>query len=813
MVFRSPNQRSAIRSLPLLPLRDLVVLPFAPISFIVGRQKSIAAMQAAQQGDKEIFLAAQRQPETSEPAEEDVHTMGTIAVVVQVIRLPDNTQRVLVEGKRRGRLLRLTPEGACTMAEVEEVIENNAAGAAEGALKATKQLFEEYARIRNSIPSETLQQLLAMEDVVRFGFSAARHIQSMKTPERQALLECDDPRERLERLQAALRGELELLSVDRRRTRPRKPDARAIEPDLSSPVNERDEFRAELQELEQKIIDKELPSEALERAQKELRKLRLMSPMSAEATVVRNYLDWILSMPWGPPPWVALDLERAAEVLDTEHRGLHRVKQRILEYVAVMKRLDEIGRRLEGPLLCLVGPPGVGKTSLARSIATATGRPFVRIALGGVRDEAEIRGHRRTYIGAMPGRIIQGVRKAGSTGPVFLLDEIDKLSSDFRGDPASALLEVLDPEQNRAFTDHYLDLDYDLSNVLFICTANNLDGIPVPLQDRLEIVRLSGYTGAEKESIARHHLIPRQMHAHGIDEKDLVIPTAALRHLIEGYTREAGVRNLDREIATICRKVARRATAREERLKKENEQKREAGVTEGFANPYLSRTVHLGSAHIGKMLGPPRHRSARISPEDGCGFVNGLAWTAVGGVIVPIEAIALPGTGKITLTGKLGEVFRESAQAAITWMRSRADSLGLARDFWEHTDLHVHIPELWGVDGPSAGITLVTAIISAVCRLPVRRDVAMTGEISLRGQVRPIGGLKEKLLAAQQAGVRCVLIPADNTRDLPEVPRSTREALDIRPVSHMDEVLAAALVRTEKAAGEPAAVQEAGEPH
>ncbi|HND31682.1 MAG TPA: endopeptidase La [Myxococcota bacterium] len=769
MFFRDRRSAGTTRQLPLLPLRDLVVLPQAAVSFIVGREKSIAAMNEAQKAEKEVFLATQREPGTTDPSESDVHTIGTIAAVIQVMRLPDNTQRVLVDGRRRGKIVRFIHEGNCTWVEVEELPEQARGDAAvEAQMRSARQLFEEYAKARN-ISMDAVLSINGIDEPVRLGFALARHISSLKTADRQQLLELDDPAARLERLLTALRAELEMIQAERRvRTRPRRTEQRA--PEAEGPqTGEKDEFRSELAELETRIQERALPAEALDRCQRELRKLRMMSPMSAEATVVRNYLDWILALPWGESPPVAIDLIKARQTLDGDHQGLHKVKQRILEYLAVLKRLG--GRRIDGPILCLVGPPGVGKTSLAKSIANATGRPFVRVALGGVRDEAEVRGHRRTYIGSMPGRIVQGMRKAGANNPVFLLDEVDKLSSDFRGDPASALLEVLDPEQNKAFNDHYLDLDYDLSNVLFVCTANNLEGIPVPLQDRLEIVRLSGYTDAEKKSIVRHHLLPRQLTAHGLRPELMDLRPDALDRLIREYTREAGVRSLERELAALCRKVARRVEE------------------QGNEKP-----VVLNALRVEKLLGPPRHRQSRIGKAPEAGFVSGLAWTATGGVVVPIEAAVVPGTGKLTMTGKLGEVFREAAQSAVTYMRSRAESFGLGRDFWEHLDLHIHIPELWGVDGPSAGITIATAVVSAVCNVPVRHDVAMTGEITLRGQVRPIGGLKEKLLAARQAGVQRVLIPMDNEKDLRDLPKNMRGTLDVVLVEHMDDVLRLALV-------------------
>ncbi len=753
------------RRLPLLPLRELVVFPHAAVPFMVGRSRSVTALtEANTSADKEIFLVAQREALASEPNAGDVHTMGTIATVVQVIRLPDGKLKVLVDGQRRGRLVRFYDEEDCIRADVEEIVEQTASGPdVEPLLRSARTSFEEFARLQRNIPSDTAQQFASIDEAGKLADTLVRHL-PLRTDTAQEVLEMDDPIARLTRVQALLQDEIALAQVERRmRQRPSKAaaanEAKGAEP-------ERDEFKQELQELEQKIADKALPAEASERVQRELRKLKMMNPMSAEAAVIRNYLDHILALPWGHYSEDRVDLAVAREVLDRDHAGLQKVKTRILEFLAVLALVE----RMDGPVLCLVGPPGVGKTSLARSIAEATNRQFVRIALGGVRDEAEIRGHRRTYIGALPGKIIHGIKKAGTGNPVFLLDEIDKMNSDFRGDPSAALLEVLDPEQNKMFIDHYLDLDYDLSKVLFICTANTLQGIPAPLQDRLEIVRLAGYTEPEKIAIAKRHLVPKQVKAHGLLPGHVRFTQDALTRVTREYTREAGVRGLERELATMCRKVARRVVAK------------------GPAT-----RLRVDGAVVEKMLGPPRFRRGRVSEQDEIGFVNGLAWTQNGGVMVPVEALALPGSGKITMTGQLGAVFRESCEAAIAWLRSRADKLGLEKDFWQHTDVHVHVPELWGVDGPSAGITLSTAIVSAICRIPVRHDVAMTGEITLRGHVKPIGGLKEKLLAAQAAGVTRALIPIDNEKDLRDVPRGLRETMDLHLVSTMDEVLTLAL--------------------
>ncbi len=775
MFFRERRGGGTVKKLPLLPLRELVVFPHSAVSFIVGRDKSVAALNEAARGDKEIVLVAQRDANAVDPAPDQLHGVGTVAHVVQVVRLPDGKLRVLVDGRRRGRVLRVQNDDDCMRADVDEFVESSSAGPeVEAQMRAAKAVFEEYARLQKMITSETVLAVSAIDEPGRLADTLARHLY-LKPDVCQELLEVADSVRRLDMVARHAAAELEILQVQRKiNTRVQKQMERSQKEHylneqmqaIQRELGEKDEFRAELGELEARIAQKALSVEALDRVQREVRKLKMMNPMSAEAAVVRNYLDWLLALPWGQFTQDRIDLRAAQDVLDADHYGLRKVKERILEYLAVVSLVE----KLNGPILCLVGPPGVGKTSLARSIARATNRAFVRVALGGVRDEAEIRGHRRTYIGAMPGKIVHGLKKAGSANPVFLLDEIDKLSSDFRGDPASALLEVLDPEQNTGFNDHYLDLDFDLSKVMFVCTANSLGGIPAALLDRLEIVRIGGYTEAEKLSIARRYLVPKQMKANGLHPGNLVLSKAAVTALIREYTREAGVRSLDREIATLCRKVARKVVM--------------SGAT---------TRVRIDEAMVERLLGPPRHRNGRKSVQDEHGFVNGLAWTSTGGVMVPIEAAVVRGSGKTTMTGQLGAVFRESCEAAITYIRSRSAQLGLDRDFMSRLDVHVHVPELWGVDGPSAGITLTTAVVSAVCQLPVRHDVAMTGEVTLRGHVRPIGGLKEKLLAATQAGIKRVLIPKENEKDLREVPRAVRDAIEIISVEHMDEVLALAL--------------------
>jgi ATP-dependent Lon protease len=806
MFFREKGADGTKR-LPLLPLRELVVFPHAAVSFVVGRERSISALNEAMRGDKHIFLVMQREATTRDPAAEDLHTVGTLATVVQVMRLPDATVKVLVEGVQRCRIERFVPHDEHFQVEVSDLPDPSRPTPELAAqVRQAREAFEEYAKLNKAISPEALSLVLPIEEAARFTDTVVRYL-PLKTDQRQAMLEQAASHERLEALIKLLQSEIDILQVERKiKTRVKKQMERSQKEyylteqmqAIQKELGEKDEFRSEAQELEARAAELELTAEARDRVERELRKLKMMSPMSAEAAVVRNYLDVLLAMPWGVHTEDQLDLAAARAVLDADHFGLGQVKRRIVEYLAVVA----LTGKLSGPILCLVGPPGVGKTSLARSIARATGRKFVRVALGGVRDEAEIRGHRRTYIGALPGRILQGLRKAESSNPVFLLDEIDKLSSDFRGDPASALLEVLDPEQNSTFNDHYLDLDFDLSKVMFICTANDLRGVPSPLLDRMEVVKIAGYTEAEKLAIATRYLIPKQLAANGLTDEQLRVDRTALQRIVREYTRESGVRNLERELAAVCRKAAVRV------------------VTGG-----AKTRVRLRAGSVETVLGVPKRRVDRIGERDLIGFVNGLAVNATGGSMVPIEAAVVRGTGKTQLTGSLGSVFQESAQSAVTYMRIRSAELGLKPEFWAEIDLHVHVPEIWGVDGPSAGIGLATAVVSAVCNVPVRRDVAMTGEITLHGMVRPIGGLKEKLLAAAAANIKRVLIPRDNVRDLRDVPASVRESLVIVPVDTMDEVLMQALAadptdifRTREAAKElpadaPAQAPEAALPN
>ncbi len=762
---------------PLLPLRDIIVFPHMVVPLFVGREKSIRALEEAMRAGKEILLSAQKRAKTNDPRPDDIFSVGTVGSIIQLLRLPDGTVKVLVEGKRRARIVKYLSMDPWFSVELEEILEPADVDSSLGALMDTvRATFELYVKLNKRIPPEILQSAAQIDDPARLADTIVAHL-SLKLNDKQRILETADPKERLEKLRELMEAEIEILQVERKiRSRVKKQMERSqkdyylneqmqnMQKDLGG---EKDEFKNEIEELEEKIRKKEMSDEAQARLEKELKKLKMMSPMSAEATVLRNYIDWVLSLPWKDKTEDNLDLARAEEILNDDHFGLDKPKERILEYLAVHKLVN----KLRGPVLCMVGPPGVGKTSLARSIARSTGRKFVRLSLGGVRDEAEIRGHRRTYIGALPGKIIQSLKKAESNNPVFLLDEIDKMSMDFRGDPASALLEVLDPEQNEDFNDHYLDLDYDLSDVMFITTANNLSQIPIPLRDRMEIIEIPGYTEFEKKHIARRHLIKRQQEENGLADVKVEFSDAALKTIIQSYTREAGVRTLERQIASVLRKVATKA------------------VRDGTSEKY-----DISARSVKKYLGPAKYRDDRVEETDQIGTTNGLAWTMYGGVLLTAEVMVMPGTGKLTITGKLGDVMQESAKAALTYVRSRAMNLGLAPDFYQKIDLHVHFPEgAQPKDGPSAGITIVTSLVSALCRIAVRRDVAMTGEITLRGRVLPIGGLKEKILAAHRAGIKTVIVPADNVKDLRDVPRAVRRALKIVPVSDVDEVLKSAL--------------------
>ena len=760
---------------PILPLRDIVVFPNRIVPLFVGRDKSVAALEAAMAADKQLFLVAQLDPNEDDPDRDSLYDLGVVATAMQLLKLPDGTVRVLVEGVRRAKLIELVEADGHMTARVEDVSEEQAAEPeAQALMRSVVDQFDNYAKLNKRLPAETGVQLAEIEDPSVLADAVASSL-SIKVADKQALLGELNPSRRLEMVFAFMEGELGVLQVEKKiRSRVKRQmektqreyylneQLKAIQRELG---NEDGEDGDELAELAAKIRKTRLSKEARTRAIAELKKLKGMAPMSAEATVARNYLDVLLGLPWGKKSRLKRDIAEAQAILDEDHYGLEKVKDRIVEYLAVQARTN----RLKGPILCLVGPPGVGKTSLGRSIARATGREFARQSLGGVRDEAEIRGHRRTYIGSLPGKIITNLKKAGTSNPLFLLDEIDKLGTDFRGDPASALLEVLDPEQNNRFQDHYLELDYDLSDVMFVTTANSLD-MPQPLLDRMEIIRLEGYTEDEKVEIARRHLIPKQMEAHGLKAEELMFADDGLRAILRHYTREAGVRTLERELAKVARKSLRQI------LEAKTEK------------------VELTAENVGEYLGVTRYRYGVGEEEDQIGAVTGLAWTEVGGELLTIEAVTVPGKGLVKTTGKLGEVMQESIQAAMSFVKARAPAYGIKPSIFARKDIHVHLPEgAVPKDGPSAGVGMVTAMISTLTGIAVRRDVAMTGEVTLRGRVLPIGGLKEKLLAALRGGITTVLIPAENEKDLAEIPAAVKDKLKIHPVAHVDEVLALAL--------------------
>ena len=765
------------RELPLLPLRGILVFPYMVIHLDVGRERSMAAIEQAMIEDRTILLSAQKVTEIDSPTPEDIHVIGTIAEIKQLLKLPGGTMRVLVEGKGRGKILEFLDEEPYFKVLVEEAEEGvkEITPEIEALIHGVINQFEDYARLSKKVPQETLGTILGITDPGRLADIVASHL-NLKIGDKQSILEAIDVAERLERLTEIIMRENEILELERRiglRVRKQmektqkeyylREQIKAIQKELG----DKDEKQAEVDEYREKVAQANLPEEVEERALKEIDRLEKMPPASSEGTVVRTYLDWILALPWTNMSKDKTDIKRAEKILDEDHYGLEKVKERILEFLAIRK----LTPKLKSPIICFVGPPGVGKTSLAKSIARALDRRFVRMSLGGVRDEAEIRGHRRTYIGALPGRIIQGMRTAGTANPVFLLDEIDKMASDFRGDPAAALLEVLDPEQNSTFTDHYLDLPFDLSNTLFIMTANTLHTIPRPLLDRMEVINISGYTEDEKVNIARKYLVPKQRKAHGLKAKQLEISDEILLKLIQGYTRESGVRNLEREIANLCRKVAVRVV-------KKDWQKAE--ITEEL---------------LQEMLGAPRFQFERARQKPEIGAATGLAYTQVGGDVLTIEVIPLPGKGQLTLTGKMGDVMKESAYAGRTFVRSYSRELGIPDDFYEKTDLHIHVPEgAIPKDGPSAGITMATAMASALSKRAVPADLAMTGEITLRGNVLPIGGVKEKVLAAHRAGIKRVILPEQNRKDLEEVPENVRQELEFHFVSRMEEVIQIALL-------------------
>jgi ATP-dependent Lon protease len=758
-----------------LPLRDIVVFPHMIVPLFVGREKSVRALEDVMKDDKQILLVTQKNAAQDDPTPADIYSVGTVGTVLQLLKLPDGTVKVLVEGGQRARIVKFSDNPTFFEAHAETLAERTGeAKEIEALARTVVSQFEQYIKLNKKIPPEVLVSINQIEDPSKLADTVASHLQ-LKIAEKQELLETDGVGERLERVYAYMEGEIGVLQVEKRiRSRVKRQmektqreyylneQLKAIQKELG----EGEDGRDELSEIEERIKKTRLSKEAREKAQAEIKKLRSMSPMSAEATVVRNYLDWMLSIPWKKPTKIKRDIKLAEKVLNSDHYGLEKVKERILEYLAVQQRM----KKVKGPILCLVGPPGVGKTSLGKSVAKATGRNFVRMSLGGVRDEAEIRGHRRTYIGSMPGKVIQGMKKAKSSNPLFLLDEVDKLGADWRGDPSSALLEVLDPEQNSTFQDHYLEVDYDLSDIMFVTTANTLR-MPQPLLDRMEVIRIPGYTEDEKVEIAQRHLLPKQVKEHGLKKGEWSISEDALRDIIRYYTREAGVRNLEREIANLARKSIKEILMKN--LKK----------------------IVISRRNLEKFAGVRRYRFGEAELEDMVGVTTGLAWTEVGGEILSIEAVTVPGKGKVTATGKLGDVMKESVQAAESYVKSRAIEYGIKPTLFEKKDIHVHVPEgATPKDGPSAGVAMVTSIVSVLSGIPVKRELAMTGEITLRGRVFPIGGLKEKLLAALRAGIKTVLIPSENEKDLAEIPDNVKKGLTIIPVKNVDDVLRLALV-------------------
>jgi len=778
-----PNLENDIAEHPMVPIRDVVVFPFMMVPFVIGRPSSVLALERALQGDKKIYLATQLDASVDDPTAKDIYPVGTVANIVQSLKLPDGNIKVLVEGLRRAQALDLENIDGLMMARVRYRNVKPISSAKSAVLaKRLNVLFEQFSKLNPNINYETIIQAVRSTDPERLADTVAANL-PISIEEKQTLLETFDPAERIEKINEFIEIEIEKIKMDKNiqgRVRRQMEKAqreyylnekiKAIQKELG-----RGE-KSEIDDLKKKVEEARMPKDAHEKATKEIQRLELMPPMSAETTVSRTYLDWLLAMPWNRKTREARDLKLAEKILNEDHYGLEKVKERILEFLAVR----QLAKKTQGSILCFVGPPGVGKTSLGRSIARATGRKFVRLSLGGVRDEAEIRGHRRTYIGALPGQIIQMVKKAGSKNPVFLLDEVDKMSMDFRGDPSAALLEVLDPEQNNTFMDHYLDTEFDLSSVFFIATANVLHNIPRPLQDRMEIIQISGYTELEKLHIAKRFLVPKQLEQKGVSPEQLSFNDDALLEIIRHYTRESGVRNLEREIMTVCRKIARRIVTLEH-----------------------SQLEVITPAKIHEFLGVIKYRQTQAAQKSEIGLATGLAWTEVGGEVLLTEVTTMDGKGDLTLTGKLGEVMQESAKAAITYVRSHANEYGLGKDFYKLVDLHVHIPEgAIPKDGPSAGITLATTIVSALTRIPVRKDVAMTGEITLRGKVLPIGGVKEKLLAAHRAGIKNIILPKENERDLKDIPESVLQELNITLVETMDEVLKVALERKEEAPAE-----------
>ncbi len=769
--------------IPLLPLRDTIIFPYTVIPFFVGREKSIHALEDAMSTNKEIFLSTQKKAKTNDPMPEDIYEVGTISSILQLLKLPDGTVKVLVEGKQRAKVVSYLQSEPHFRVEYEELKEEAGELVETSAMMRTvKETFDQYVKLNRRIPPEMLLSISSIEDGSKLADTILAHLVNLKLEDKQLLLETSNLLKRLEKIYGYMQSEIQILKVEKKIRARVKKQMEKTQKDyylneqmqaIQRELGDRDDLKNEFHEIEQKLKKNKLPQDVHDKIKKELSKLKMMSPMSAEATVVRNYIDHLINLPWNKFTEDSEDIKESEKILDEDHYGLQKVKQRIIEYLSVQSLVDH----MKGPILCLVGPPGVGKTSLAKSVARATGRKFSRIALGGVKDEAEIRGHRRTYIGAMPGKIILAIKKAGSSNPVILLDEVDKLASDHRGDPSSALLEVLDPEQNHTFTDHYLDIEFDLSKVLFLATANFLQNIPGPLTDRMELIQLSSYTEIEKIHIAKGFLVPKQLEANGIQDYNVNYSQKSLEELIRFYTKEAGVRNLEREVASIARKVAH------EIVKSKSDKKKNA-----------SKKYQVTPKLINKYLGPRRFDYGKSMQHDEIGVVTGLAWTQLGGELMGIEVTVLPGKGNLRITGKLGEVMQESAQAALSYVRSRAVYIGLKKDFYQTIDIHIHVPEgAIPKDGPSAGIAMATAITSSLIKVPISKTIAMTGEITLRGRVLPIGGLKEKVLAAHRGGIKQLIIPKQNEKDLHDVPKRIVNAFTFTFAEHMDEVLINAL--------------------
>ena len=812
-----PTAASPAVALPLLPLRDVVVFPHMVIPLFVGRPKSIKALEAAMESGKSILLAAQRIASKDDPGAEDLYSVGSIANILQMLKLPDGTVKVLVEGNQRANLSDVQETAGFLTAVADPVppADGPEATEVEAMRRTMVTQFDQYVKLNKKIPPEILTSIAGIDEAGRLADTIAAHL-PLKLEQKQEVLEMFDVKKRLEHLMTQVETELDILQVEKRiRGRVKRQmeksqreyylneQVKAIQKELGDM-----EDGADLDEMDKRIKRSGMSKEARKKADAELKKLKLMSPMSAEATVVRNYIETLVNLPWKKKSKISKDLNAAEDVLDADHYGLEKVKERILEYLAVQQRVDKV----KAPILCLVGPPGVGKTSLGQSIARATNRKFIRMSLGGVRDESEIRGHRRTYIGSMPGKILQNMAKVGVRNPLLLLDEVDKMGMDFRGDPSSALLEVLDPEQNNTFADHYIEVDYDLSDVMFVATANSLN-IPAPLLDRMEVIRLAGYTEDEKVNIATRYLVPKQMKNHGLKDDELAVTESALRDVMRHYTREAGVRSLEREISKICRKVVKAIVQKDAASAKAGKPRPgEAKGADGAAKD-VQKKVTVSARNLASYLGVRKYTYGIAEKHNQIGQVTGLAWTEVGGELLTIEAVVLPGKGKMTTTGKLGDVMQESIQAALSVVRGRARKLGLTDDFYQKNDIHIHLPEgATPKDGPSAGVGICTAMVSVLSGVPVRADVAMTGEITLRGEVLPIGGLKEKLLAALRGGIKLVLIPTENVKDLAEIPDTIKSKLEIRPVKWIDEVLELALERAPEPLPEPAAEAAAAEP-